>query len=822
MAKFDFKQLPVYPMLPEIKEAVSAHGGCILRAAPGAGKTMLVPVALSEIFSKRVLLMEPRRIAAKAAAAGIAAMQQWKLGGEVGYSVRGESVQSASTRIVAATCGVVLNMLQNDPELSGYDAVIFDEFHERGAEQELIFALLNEVRSCLRPELAVVIMSATLEENLCERLPDFPDIDVSGREFPVEIEHREISREFYQLPAETAKAVLSMYNSTSGDMLVFLPGKNEIDRCAALLENSLLNCAVMKLHGSMPLAEQSRVLFPLEDNRRKVVLATNIAESSLTIEGITVVVDSGWERRMHFSPGMGMPVLSPARIALDSACQRSGRAGRCAPGKALRLWSEQEELSFLSRQQPEISRCDLSRTVLELARWGADVSQLEWLTPPPFSGIDSAEKSLMSLGLLDKEKRLTPAGKRAAQLPVHPRLGAMLIYAETAGVLPLACEAAAFIEDGRSGGTRHPLGCDLAGHLAEFRRNPGKFPQIKQSCQKLKSCFDIPAAVTGVDDEGMLGVLIARSYPEFIGKAKARHSIYYQLAGGRSAKIDENDPLRQEEFLAIADLTVLPGGDAAVYLAAPLTFEEIKEHFPEHFTEEEELHFDESSGKISGVMQIKLGSIVLESRPVVPDKSQLALAVLQAAFRRRLDIFARSSAAKRLLERVRFARRAGDEDFPEWAEEELKNILSDQAPAFFSGVKDFNTLQMQDWLNILKNILGFPLLETLNRICPDKYRTPAGQEISIDYSGEQPTLSVPIPQLFGETVHPCVGKNRIPLRLELLSPARRPVQISCDLPGFWKGSWSLVRAELRSRYPKHEWPEHPEEASACRSSVKKR
>ena len=818
----DFRQLPVYAMLPEIKECVSSSGGCILRAAPGAGKTMLLPVALSELFSKRILLMEPRRIAAKAAAAGIAAMQRWTLGSEVGYAVRGESVLSSSTRIVAATCGVVLNMLQNDPELNDYDAVIFDEFHERGAEQELIFALLNEVRSCLRPELAVVIMSATLDEELSARLPEFPEINVPGREFPVEICYREISREFYQLPAETARAVISMFNSTSGDMLVFLPGKNEIDRCGAMLENSLDNCVIMKLHGSMPLAGQSRVLFPLTDGRRKVVLATNIAESSLTIEGITVVVDSGWERRMNFSPGMGIPALEPARIALDSACQRSGRAGRCAPGKALRLWSLQEELGFLSRRQPEISRCDLSRTVLELARWGADAAQLEWLTPPPESGIDRAEKLLVSLGLLDKDKRLTPAGKRASLLPVHPRLGAMLIYAETAGVLPLACEAAAFIEEGRNGGANGKHGCDLAGYLAAFRRDPGKFPQIKQSCRRLKSYFKVPAGTSAAEMEAELGVLLARAYPEYIGRAKKRHSAVYQLSGGRSAKIGEDDPLRHEEFLAIADLTVLPGGDAAVYLAAPLSLEDIRKHFSDVFTGYDELQFDETSGKVSGVHQVKLGSIVLESSPIVPDKQQLASIVLQTALRRGLDIFGKAPAARRLLERVRFARRAGDEDFPAWEEEELNNILKSDAPVYFSGVKDFNTLQSQDWLNILKSMLGFSLLDTLNRICPDKYRTPAGQEIAIDYSGEQPTLSVPIPQLFGETVHPCVGKNRIPLRLELLSPARRPVQITCDLPGFWKGSWHLVRTELRSRYPKHEWPEHPEDASACRSSVKKR
>lgn len=814
-----FSHLPVFSQLPQITEAVVKSRGCIIHAAPGAGKTMLVPVALKAALPGKILLMEPRRVAAKGAAAGIAAMQKWHLGNEVGFKVRGENLCSKETGIVSATCGMVLNMLRSDPELSGFDAVIFDEFHERGAEQELVFALLDEVRQVLRDDLALVIMSATLDENISGQLPGFPEIRVPGREYPVEISWRGVEKDFFAIPAECAKAVLNVFNTTSGDILVFLPGKNEIHRCAELLTGKLENCVVMPLHGALPLAEQSRVLRKLDDGKRKVVLATNIAESSLTIDGVTAVIDSGYERQMHFSPGMGMPVLELSRIALDSAVQRSGRAGRTAPGTALRLWSKQEEMGFLRSLPPEITRCDLSRTVLEIAHWGTTAEKLNWLTPPPESAVSAAVKTVQALGLLDGNMRLTASGEKAVELPVHPRLAAMLIYASENDMLPLACLIAALIEDGDLSRRNREKGCDIREMIYDYRQHPERFFAVKQSYKRLREFFRC-ADFDG--DDSACGILIACAYPEYVGRARNRHGIVYQLAGGRTAALDEDDELRKEEFLAIAGVSAVSGRDALVQAASPVTLEELTDLFGERFVENEELEFDSETGKVSGSKVTRFGSLVISSSPFVPDGALIGKAVLSGALKRQLELISPGTPAHRLLCRVRFARNCGDESLPDWSEDNFIRILPELSAPYLAGVKNFNMLSNLNWLEILKSALEYSQLESLNKLCPDKYRTPAGQEIAIDYSGEQPTLQVPLQQLYGEKIHPLVGRNRLPLRLELLSPARRPVQITCDLPGFWQGSWSLVRSEMRSRYPKHEWPEHPEDADPRRSSVKKR
>ena len=780
---------------------------------------MLVPAALKDHFPGRLLLVEPRRIAAKGAASGIAAMQDFTLGHEVGFKVRGESMLKNDTGIVAVTCGMMLNILQNDPELTGFEVIVFDEFHELGAEQELIFALLDEVRQVFREDLKVVIMSATLDDEILQKLSDFPLIKVPGREFPVEISHREISGGLYELPAECAKACLQVYNRTdSGDILLFLPGKNEIDRCAAHLENALPDAVVMKLHGALPLNEQSRVLRPLASNQRKIVLATNIAESSLTIDGVTHVIDSGYERKMHFSPGMGMPVLELCRINHASVAQRTGRAGRTAPGTALRLWSKQEEMGFPARQIPEIVSCDLCRTVLEVASWGTEYRKLNWLNPPPESGVAAAIQTLTALGLLNTDGTLTPAGVKAAELPVHPRLGAMLDFASRHDALPLACEISALIEEGIALKIRDRQNCDIRDLLTTCRKESHRFPGFRQSLTKLQQMFHCK---TSANNSEKAGLLIARAYPEYIGRARTLHSNRYLLAGGRTAAIDENDQLRKEEFLAIAGVSLNSGKDAAVTLAAPLTPEDISTYFKSGFTETEELTFDEASGRVSGVKLYKLGSMVISSTPFTPDASLIGSAVLSSALRRKIEFIPTGSAASRFLDRVRFARRSGDETMPDWEEENFKLLLPEIAAPYLAQVKNFNTLKQLNWFEILKSAMDYAALSALNSTCPDKYLTPADTEIAIDYSGEQPTLQVPLQQLYGETIHPCVGKKRLPLRLELLSPARRPVQITCDLPGFWRGSWSLVRTEMRSRYPKHDWPEHPETVPARRSSVKK-
>ena len=811
--------LPVYHRLPEISEKIKT-GGVILRAAPGAGKTMLVPPLFAEAVSGKVLLIEPRRVAAKAAAAGIAEIHSWTVGREVGFIVRGESCCSAASKIIAVTPGVALSQIQQDPGLTGIDALIFDEFHERGVENDLMLAFAADIRNALRPELKIGIVSATMESGEIERFLQLPAVDVPGREFPVEYHYRGSSGDLKDLPSETASAVMESCRKFPGDILVFLPGKREIDQCYDILlphlEDDVL---IFKLHGSLPLEEQTVVLQSAPQGKRKIILSTNIAESSLTIDGVQVVVDSGWERRMTFMPGAGMPFLIPERISLASARQRAGRAGRTAAGNAVRLWDKAQERNFPEFHRAEITECDLSFPALQLSAWGCRVDRMQWLTPPPEAGWSAAEKLLRELKFIDSSSRLTELGRKAVNLPVHPRMAAMLLHSKRAGQTVAAVELALMLQERWSG--QADESADISERLLKFRKTALRNPSLRREKEKLLlalGCRENKAD----DDFDILAELIACAYPEWVGRARKHHGTVYQLSGGRAAVLKEGDYLRSSEFLTIAELSGFTGSNAVIRQALPIEKCVVEKLFADVISDSVETFFDPATSSGGAKKVRKFGGMILQETPAVPDAELLGRAVIAEAVRRKLNLPPPSAkGALRLLERIRYACEEPDLDLPDWREEQFYAQLPELVLPFVPQLRSFAQLENAPWREILRAAVNPEDMRKLDKLYPDFYISPAGMEFKIDYSENPPAVSLQVQQLYGEKVHPSVGSRRLPLKLILLSPAQKPVQITSDLPGFWQGTWKLVRAEMKSRYPKHEWPEFPADAEPMRRSVKK-
>lgn len=807
----DEKQLlPVGAVLPELFAALRSAGGAVLAAAPGAGKTTLVPGACldePEFVSGRILLLEPRRVAARAAARRIASLLGEPVGRRVGYIVRGDSRYSAETRILVVTEGVLIRRIQEDPALEDTALVIFDEFHERSLDADLGLALVLDLRGALRPELKVLVMSATLETGAVSRLlGDVPVIEAPGRQFPVEQRWSAPGTldRFHPAPA-VARACAGLYREKAGDMLVFLPGMAEIEATRALLETMLPEALLLTLHGSLSPAEQDRALQPAPPGRRKVVLATNIAESSLTIDGVTLVVDSGLERRLRYSPAAGISFLELGRISQASAAQRSGRAGRTAPGTALRLWSELEHRSLEVRTRPEILDADLAGLALELAAWGAAPADLAWLDPPPEAGFSAAQQLLTELGALDREGKLTPRGRKLAALPIHPRLGMMLLRSAELGLAPLGAELAALLEERDI--RRSFSGADLRDRVERMRRHPGEFRNQLVIKRQLLSLLREKEAPIPVEK---CGLLTAFAYPGRIGRARGRHSAGYLLSGGSGARLEEGDALCREEFLAVARLDGAAGREAVIRLAAPLEPEDLELLFADGVTTGVTVEFDPERERAVAREELRFGALLLKSTPVEPPPGALPRAVLEAALERKLELPPpEQKAARRLLERVRYAAKQEPERYPDWSEEVFRRLLPELAAPFLPELRSFSGLARADFLTVLRTALGPDRLRELDRDYPESFTSSAGAAHKIDYSGAVPTLPVRVQEMYGVRVHPVLGRSRQPLRVELLSPAGRPVQVTTDLPGFWSGNWPLVRKEMKGRYPKHFWPEDP-------------
>ena len=814
MKKESYIDLPVRAVLPELADALRKHSGAVLAAAPGAGKTTLVPPALLEAFDGGILLLEPRRVAARAAARRIAALLGEPVGKRVGYVVRGESRVGAETRITVMTGGVLLRRLRREPELAGISLVIFDEFHERSLEADLGLAFALDVQENLRPELKLLVMSATLEtERVAALLGGVPVVEAPGRQFPVEIRYGEGGLDRFHPELEAVRAVIRLYREIEGDLLVFLPGMREIDVCAQMLKDSLPQEALLlKLHGSLSASEQDLALAPAPPGRRKVVLATNVAESSITIDGVTGVIDSGLERHLRFDPAAGFSFLEVMPISKASAAQRSGRAGRTRPGVAVRLWNMVEERARSERTLPEILEADLTPFALEVAAWGTSAESLRWLDPPPVAALSAARNVLAELGAVAPEDgRITKRGRMLAELPVHPRLAAMLLAARERGIAPLGCEIAAILEERDA--FRGFDGADLRDRIRRMRSNPGAFRQQHVIRRQLLELLREKERICDLEETGLL---LAFAFPEWIGRARSRHGRSYLLSGGSGAVLAEGDDLCGNEFLAVARLSG-GGREPAIRLAAPVDSEALFDAFGDRMSEIDTVEFDPERERAFARRESRFGAIVLSSTPLEnPPPGALAEALLAAAQSRQLQLPPpEAKSATALFNRVGFAHRQEPERYPDWSAE-----FAEKAAPFLGSVRSFDDLRKLDWNEVLRNMLGFALLRELDASYPEAFTTPAGARHRIDYGNEQPTLSAKVQEFYGVTVHPAVGRQRIPLRVELLSPALRPVQVTTDLPGFWRGSWELVRKEMKSRYPKHIWPEDPAAAAPTLRSVK--
>ena len=794
--------LPIDDFLSDIISGVLSHNAAIIKAAPGAGKTTRVAPELAAKLTGKILLVEPRRVAAKGAAERIAAERNEKCGEKNGFIVRGERCCHKSTQVISVTNGIFLNMIVNDPELSGVDAVIFDEFHERSMQSDLGFTLALESQKLFSPDLKIIIMSATVDEKkICEIIPDAVFFDVPGRTYPLEIEYNPESINAVNIVKTTVSGVIRTAEKHSGNILVFLPGVSEISQVKAALEDYALrnDIILQELHGRMKLEEQNQVLRS-NVQKRRVILSTNIAESSVTIPGITAVVDCGFEKRLFHNAATGFDKLETVRISLESADQRAGRAGRTAPGFVCRLWSSSDTKAFAPHTQAEISSCDLAKCALTLADWGCNENELSWVTVPDAARMAAARKLLCDLGATDSNGNITPAGRKISALPVHPRTGAVLISAENSSELSLACETAAALEEGLPANKIMPV----SEMIYAMRRSDRLFRRHFELARDLMRMMHTEADPTLAPENCSLFILAA--YPDRIAACNGKS---YRFSGGSSAVMAPDCPDNGTALIACGEVTN-SGNSSVIRLWEKTDINELRQLFSDKIKEVRTTVFDSVTGKFTSRREEKLGELVLSSSPCPADPQESGAAVIEEAFRRKIAVPSeKNAAAIRLKERVIFAVKQGDERFPNWENEEAwKDFLLSNLPSR-EKINSFNALENADILSLMQEFLGWELGSELDRSCPAKFTTPAGSSRFIDYSQDMPTLSVKVQEMFGVKIHPCVGKNRIPLKIDLLSPAMRSVQITSDLPGFWKSSWHLVRKDMKSRYPKHDWPEDP-------------
>ncbi len=787
-------KLPITEILPQIADALATHGRAVVQAPPGAGKTTMVPLHLLPHVPGRIVMLEPRRLAARHAAERIAELHGTKPGDVVGYRMRGTSKVSKNTRIEVVTEGILTRMLQSDPDLPGVSLVIFDEFHERSLVADLGLALCLEVAGALRDDLQLLVMSATLDAAPVAELIQAPILTSEGRSYPVDL--RWLDRPLGKTRWEPAfhDLITQAATETKGGILCFLPGAPEIRRAEAALKSRLpKDCVVMPLYGAMPFAEQRRATTPLATGR-KVVLATSIAETSLTLPDIEVVVDAGRARRARFDPASGMSRLVTERASRAEATQRAGRAGRVAPGVAYRLWAKGEEGALPAFAPAEIETADLAPLALELAAWGAAPEDLAFLTQPNAGHYAEAQALLQMLGALDAALRITEHGKALAALPLHPRLGHMLLRAGRQ-----AAPLAALLSD------RDPLrdaGADLTKRLRALA-GPDKSPALQAIRTEAKRLakLDLPDAPPLEPGEQA-----ALAYPDRVGLRRKGDAPRYLLSGGKGANLPEGDDMAGLRLLVATDLDG-DARDARIRQAAALSESALRALFADQIAWHDVCTWSKRDARVEARRQERFGALVLQDRlwKDAPDAA-IARAFLDGVRQLGLRL---PPAADRLRARVALARKGGL-DLPDMSDAALMETLENWLLPHIHGLKTTADWKAFDPLPALHAMLDYPQTQALNHAVPPKYRTPMGREVALDYAQETPELAVRLQEMFGTTAHPTVAGQ--PLKVTLLSPAGRPVQTTMDLPGFWKTSYEDVRKDMRGRYPRHPWPEDPTEA----------
>ena len=801
--------LPIDDALPGLLDAVAGAGRAVLQAPPGAGKTTRVPLALLEAghITGRILMLEPRRLAARAAAERMAETLGEAAGHTVGYRIRGETRVSKTTRIEVVTEGILTRMIQSDPELTGIGVVIFDEFHERSLNADLGLALCLEIAEALRDDLCLIVMSATLDAApVAALMGDAPVITSEGRSYPVET--RWLPKPVgpkARLPEATADLVAQAVSETDGGVLVFLPGEGEIRRCQALLQDRLpKSCRLYPLFGAMPFDKQRAAIRPERDGR-KIVLATSIAETSLTIEDIRVVVDAGRARRARFDPGSGMSRLVTEKVSRAEATQRAGRAGRVAEGSCYRLWTRGEEGALPAFAPAEIEVADLTGLALEVALWGGAVDDMPLLTPPNRGSWAEAQALLQMLGALDGAHRITEHGRALAALPLHPRLAHMLALAG-----PEAAPLAALLADRdplRGAPSDLTLRLEALRDLRAFRDrrpydlNRPALDRITQEAKRLKK--DAKGTRHAALSPAQMAAL---AYPDRIGLRRRGDAPRFVLSGGKGAVMDQADPLAGQRLIVVTDTDGNPR-EARIRQAIAITEGEIRALFEEQITWEDICDWSKRDRRVVARQQERFGALALQDRlwKDAP-KEAIARAMLDGV----RDLGLRySKGAARLVARINVAR-AGGMDLPDVSETALLDTLEDWLLPYLDGVKTADHWKGFDIHDALWSRLTWEQQQALNRAVPAHFTTPLGRQIPIDYSGEHPEITLRLQEMFGQTMHPTVAGQ--PLRVTLLSPAQRPVQTTMDIPGFWDSSYTDVRRDMRGQYPKHPWPENPREA----------
>ncbi|MGJ4926633.1 ATP-dependent helicase HrpB [Bradyrhizobium sp. HKCCYLS2038] len=809
--------LPIDAVLDELSGTLARSNTAVLVASPGAGKTTRVPLALRDapwVGTKKIIVLEPRRIAARASAERMAKSLGERAGETVGYRVRFGSKVSRATRIEVVTEGIFTRQILDDPELTGVAAVLFDEFHERSLDADLGLALARDAQQGLREDLRILVMSATLDgARVASLLGDAPVVESEGRAFPVET--RYVGRK-PDAPVERqmAETIASALRADAGSVLAFLPGAAEIRRTQTMLAERVHDAAIeiVPLFGALDAAVQDRAISPAPKGQRKVVLATSIAETSLTIEGVRIVVDSGLARVPRYEPDIGLTRLETVRASRAAVDQRRGRAGRTEPGVCYRLWDEPQTASLAAYTQPEILSADLSSLVLDLAQWGvSDPATLSFLDLPPQPAWKEARDLLNELGALDCDGRLTDEGRRLRALALPPRLARMIVDAADHGAAAQAADIAAILTERGLGGDS----VDLEVRLDQFRRDRSPRAQsardlARRWAQQVSASSPPPGA-----GELTTGLMLAFAFPDRVARNRGNGS--FVLANGRGAAVEQTSSLARVPYIAVGELT----GTAAngrILLAAPLAIEDIERHFAAHIEAGDEVSFDRDALALRGRRRRRLHAIVMADAPVALTPSEdTARIFADGICAAGLDRLPWSKAARQWRDRVTFLRKAEGDSWPDLSDAGLIARREDWLVPLLADKTSLKEVSPGDVSDAVMALLPWDLRARLDKEAPTHFEAPTGTMLAIDYEAEQgPTIAVRLQELFGLNVHPSIARGAVPLVLELLSPAQRPVQVTRDLPGFWRGSYAAVRTDLRGRYPRHPWPDDPANAQPTR------
>lgn len=819
--------LPVKDIIAEVQQTLTTENTVIISAPPGAGKSTLLPLALLDapwLAGKKIMMLEPRRLATKSIAMRMADLLGEKAGETIGYRIRFETRVSDKTKLEVVTEGILTRMLHSDNALEDVGLIIFDEFHERSIHADVALALARESQGVLRPDLRLMVMSATLNMPVLSEMLKAPVIESLGRQYPVDVFYTQ-EQDIRLLPELASSVIRKAVKDHDGDVLVFLPGQGEIKKCETLLKSALPNFSVLPLYGQLPPNKQRLAISPDKNGRRKIVLSTSIAETSLTIEGIKIVVDSGFGRTSKFDPNSGLSRLETIQVTQDSADQRAGRAGRLSAGVCYRMWSKATQNIMGKHRVPEIMEADLASLVLDMAEWGiSDINTLNWLSPPPTGALGQATELLHELGALENNK-ITRHGKRVHDVPCHPRIAHMLLEAEDEEQIELATDLASVLEE------RDPLprgaGIDINLRVEALRRHRStnsqnrQFNNIEKVASSYRNMFDVEEDNSPFDPFAS-GVLLAYAFPERIASARSGNNAQFQMANGRIASASHKDDLAFEAWLAIANVNARDGM-GTIFLAAPLNPRDLAPMVKE----KEIITWDTRLGGLIATKDLRIGNIVLKSTPLPdPDESHLTKAICHAIKKegeRLLDF--NNEAFIQWQNRVMSLRKWNPDE--NWPDVSIPNLLSTSETwlsPYLTGIKKPEDLKKLNLKQILHSSLDWEIQEKLNKLAPEKIDVPSGSSIKLvyQYDGSAPILSVRLQEVFGLSSTPTVNNGNNTALMHLLSPGYKPVQVTSDLESFWNNTYYEVKKELKRRYPKHAWPEDPWTEEAVRGVRRKK